>query len=637
MTRLQDARFDTRDRRKGWLWLLSLLLVGVGARLWLIQDFGTPLPFWDQWDETRVVFIPFFQGKLSLAALLSPHNEHRIFFTRVYDLSLLLLDGQWDNQLQMVGNVFIYSATITGFGWLLGRLLGRNFWLLITLPLMLILALPFAWENTLSGFQSQVYFMTFFSLLTLWLLGFFRPGSLPWSCGVLTAFCSLFTMGAGFLAPAAACALVTLRILTGPAAWKQGWPTLAASLVLVGLGLALKVDVPYHRTLQAHSITDFLLYLSRYLAWPWIVLPPFALFSLLPLLLLAWLWLRHPQVRMPAEEIVLVVGLWAILQAVASAYARGGQTYPQWRYMDSAAFLMISNVLSLALLGSRHRQRLPFPSCFRAGASLWALACASGLVLLCWRAWTVDIPLRQMQHWLQLLTARAYLATGDASYLEVRRPEFLARYALGADPRTRARALVEMLQAPYVRSLLPACARDPLILLPESALGFVTNGAALAKPDGLWDLSWGSYTTAGAAAKGRFESLPVPASKLPFLEFSVAGDLSQPGLALSLVDLNSGKITPVEPCPPPGAQWQSCRVKAPRGPFKIVAQDNSATGWFAFKAPRELGRLSFWAIQLLRSRKILAVRGAGLAPLQPRNAVRPQLAPRSSSDPRHPG
>ena len=207
----------TSGRLDGLLWMLSLLLVGAGARLWLIQTFGTPLPFWDQWDETRVVFVPFFQGKLSLADLLSPHNEHRIFFTRVYDLSLLLLNGQWDNQLQMVANVFIYSATLAGFGWLLGRLLGRNFWLLITLPLMLTLALPFAWENTLAGFQSQVYFMTFFSLLTLWLLGFYKPGSLPWSCGVLTACCSLFTMGSGFLAPASVCALVTLRMLVRPA------------------------------------------------------------------------------------------------------------------------------------------------------------------------------------------------------------------------------------------------------------------------------------------------------------------------------------------------------------------------------------------------------------------------------------
>ena len=75
---------------RAWLWALSLFLVGLGAKLWLILRFGTPLPFWDQWEEARVVYLPYFEGKLSLAGLFSAHNEHRIFFTRIYGLGLLL-------------------------------------------------------------------------------------------------------------------------------------------------------------------------------------------------------------------------------------------------------------------------------------------------------------------------------------------------------------------------------------------------------------------------------------------------------------------------------------------------------------------------------------------------------------------
>src|SRR5208337_5623112 len=70
-------------RYKGWLWMLSLFLTGLGAKMWLIHKFGAPLPFWDQWEDARVVFVPYFEGKLSLAALFSPHNEPRIFFTRL--------------------------------------------------------------------------------------------------------------------------------------------------------------------------------------------------------------------------------------------------------------------------------------------------------------------------------------------------------------------------------------------------------------------------------------------------------------------------------------------------------------------------------------------------------------------------
>ncbi len=342
--------------------------------------------------------------------------------------------------------------------------------------------------------------MVLFSLATIWLVGFHRTGSLPWVCGALAAFCSLFTMGAGLFASAVVCALAGVRILTQPSSWRQNWPAIAVGLVALGLGLALRVTVPYHEMLKAHSISEFLVTLGRYLAWPWIVLPPYTAFNLFPLLMLAWLYLRHREARGPAEEMVLGVSLWALLQAVASAYARGGQTYPQWRYMDLSCFLMIANVLSLVLLGSRHRERLPLKRYFRAASLLWTLACALGLGLLCWRAWTVDIPLRQMYHRLQLLTTRAYLATGDRQYLEVRRPEYLARYRLAATPASGQGIWWIWLNAPgSVRCCLHVRVTR-CNMTPESVGCFTTNGIDLARPNIPGNVSWSSF------ARERFRS-----------------------------------------------------------------------------------------------------------------------------------
>jgi hypothetical protein len=403
-----------------------------------------------------------------------------------------------------------------------------------------------------------------------------------------------------------------VRILTQPSSWRQNWPAIAVGLVALGLGLALRVTVPYHEMLKAHSISEFLVTLGRYLAWPWIVLPPYAAFNLFPLLMLAWLYLRHREARGPAEEMVLGVSLWALLQAVASAYARGGQTYPQWRYMDLSCFLMIANVLSLVLLGSRHRERLPLKRYSRAASLLWTLACALGLGLLCWRAWTVDIPLRQMYHRLQLLTTRAYLATGDRQYLEVRRNEYLARATVAAaTPSARAQALVDMLNATRIRSLLPACARDPLQVTPESAGCFTTNRLRFTRPDIPGEIAWGSFAQEALARNRRFESLPVPGSKLPYLEIAVAGDLPGPGMSLQLLDLTSGRISDIKPRQAPGDHWHGCQVKAPAGQFKIVAQDNSDPGWFAFKPPREVGWVSFWATRALNAWHYLLFIGLG--------------------------
>lgn len=151
-----------------------------------------------------------------------------------------------------------------------------------------------------------------------------------------------------------------------------------------------------------------------------------------------------------------------------------------------------------------------------------------------------------------------------------------------------------------MRGILPACVRDPLKVVPESVTGFVTNGAARAKPAIPGEVSWGACARDGRANKGWFESQPVCRSKLPFLEFRVAGDLGQRGLSLTLIDLSSGKATAVKPRQPPWDNWQTCRVRAPQGDFRIIARHESDRGWFAFQAPRELGWLS-WAAAGLAS------------------------------------
>jgi hypothetical protein len=595
------------------------------------------LPFWDQWDDTRTVFCPYFQGKLTLASLLSSHNEHRILLTRVYDLALLLINGQWDNLVQMVANVFLYVGALTGFAWLLAWVLGQRFWPLLALLFMVVLATPITWENTLYGYDSQYYLIVCFALATIWLLGFHKPGTLRWWGGAVAAVASLFAMSAGLLGAAAVVGLLVLRMLVrgpwrarpqsspvphgqGPSSeapprasfpepsgppredsgetvagvLRSALPTLAVCFGVIVVGLAMKVEVPFHQVLKAHSLTQFLVFLGKCLAWPWIVLPLFAIFNQFPLLLLAWVYWRDEQARSTAEELVLTLGLWGGLQAVAMAVARGAYVYPQWRYMDSLCFIMVANALSLALLATRHQNRLPLRRYFRPCTGLWVLASSVGIVLLCDRAWQVDIPLRVMHQGQQLFTTRAYLATGERKYLETREKEYLIRWATPSEPQDNPAATIRMLNQPHMRELLPACARDPLPVRPASVTGFWTNVEVPAGPAVPGETAWSSFAPSGvgAAATGRFESQPIPAPKLAYLEFRVAGDMGQPGLSLKLTELKSGKTTEIMPRKPPGGNWESCQVKAPAGEFKIIASDESGSGWLAFQPPREMGWLS---------------------------------------------
>jgi hypothetical protein len=129
-------------------------------------------------------------------------------------------------------------------------------------------------------------------------------------------------------------------------------------------------------------------------------------------------------------------------------------------------------------------------------------------------------------------------------------------------------------------------------VMPAFVSGFVTNGVSLTRSGVPGEICWGSFVQAGVSGLGRFESAPISATRFPFLDFRIAGDLGKPGLSLSILDLHSGKTKSVAPPKPPGPQWQTYRIKAPRGEFKIIAEDASEKAWFAFQPPREIGWLS---------------------------------------------
>ena len=631
----------------GWLWMLSLFLVGLGSRLWLIHQCGSPVPIWDQWEEARVVYLPFFDGKLTLGALFSAHNDHRILFHRLYSLGLLLLNRQWDGELQMVGSAIMQCFTMTGLGWLMTRWMARKYWPLIWLPLALVLALPFGWENSISGFQSFFYFCVLFSLLTLWLLGMHSPRSPLWWCGAAAAIMVLFTLSSGFLAAVAVFGLCGIRILKRPKSWKRQAPTMAFCVAVGIAGLLLLVDVKHHHIYRAHSAAEFVSAFANNLAWPWIVVPPFALLNLLPPALLAWCYFQDKEDR-PAEELTLGLTLFVLLLGAAAAYARGAEGKgPGWRHMEFSSFILVVDCFSMALLlshywggndgipaifsrlgrkagsdarvtGGSRLARLARPI-LSAEFVLWGVGTAVGLVMLNLRAWQIDIPEREFYSRCHLRFSRAFMATDDPRVLDNKPKPELPLFEFNPDPHAPpplhvGKLLATTLRNPRIRQILPACMREPLGVSPnlEATHGFVTNGFRLAHREPPTERSWGSYTSKGPAATGTFESLPVRKSALPYLEITVAGDLGQKDLSLDLVDLTTGRRVAVKPSRTPGAKWLDCYVKAPPGEFKLVARDASETGWLAFKAPRELGRLSFWAIRMLGAWECCLIAGLGL-------------------------
>jgi hypothetical protein len=574
---------------------VSLFLTGFGAKLWLIGRFGSSLPFWDQWAEAPWAYMPYFEHHLTFLKLFSGHNETRPFFSRVYALGLLLLSGQWDARVQMVLNAAIHALTITGFGWVIARSIGRQCWPWLWLALAAVIVLPFAWENTLAGLHSQFYFMVMFSLATLWLLVRHPAWSWPWWLGVLTGICAIFNVASGFLAASAVFVMLLIKIAKRRENWQQHVPTLAVCALISIAGVLLKADAPYHARLQAHSVSDFAVALGNNLAWPWIVVPYFAPLNCLPLFIVFILYLRSRERELPAEELALTTGFWILVSAAATAFARGtnGAT-PQWRYMDATSFAFTANAIATLILLHRWRGSPALLRFGRAAALAWVMVNAAGLILLTRRAWQVDIPERDFYLHAQLKRVRAFMATDNMACLDAK--------VLEERPFPHPNRVAWILRDPDIRSRLPACARDPLAVTPSPGTTnvFVPRGWNLRKPDPPTEVSWGSFNAKGAAATGTFESQPVRASRFPYLQIEVAGDLGQPGLSLELVDTATKERTPVKPRHPPGTGWEACEVKAPKGDFTIFAADKSPTAWFAFKEPREMARVPFWNLEFIR-------------------------------------
>ncbi len=430
--------------------LLALFLCVLGARLWLVNRYGNALPYWDQWDgEGGELLRPWLDGQLHPADLFIPHAEHRIVPTRLTALALAAITGRWDARREMIFNAALVAAIAVALANLLAGERRRT--AAASLGVAALFALPFAWENTLAGFQSQFYYLLGASLLTLWGLGTRPAGSPGWWLGAAGAFGALVCMGSGLLAAMAVglwtlCRLVPAR--RGPTGGELA--TLAVCLAAVALGVWTRVPVPQHAGLRVENAGKFVVALGRCLAWPRVTEPAWGLVMAAPLALLAVAHFARPAAAAdPAADRRLLLGTWVALQAAAMAYARGaGDFPPQSRYMDLLGLGALLSALALPGLVARA------PAGWRretaaALAGLWGACLLVGLGGLTEKNFTRDLPERTARQGSGAAAAYRYLATGDRRLLLDGPPDD------AHVPYPNVPYLLDLLDHPGIRRLLP--------------------------------------------------------------------------------------------------------------------------------------------------------------------------------------
>ena len=580
------------------------------SKLFLMYHNPVTAPYWDQWDgEARTLYLPFQSSSLTWFQMFAQHNEHRFFFSRLLALDLLIVNGQWDPRVQQVVNAALHSLVAVLVVAILWSAQQRRRLGLLVFIGALTFALPFAWENTLLGFQSGFYFLVLFSILGLWLTMTSRARTFQWALGWLCAFCGLFTGAGGLLLPVAIAGVAALTVVNDRREWPESRSTLAAAGAILAVGLlTASPPLPYHEVLRAKTMSDFSGALGRNLAWPYVTRPHVTVVMWLPLgALLFMVALRRAQMTL-LERFTIGLGFWVFLHAGAFAYARGaGAPVPAARYQDFLSFGFVANAMAAVAALDRMTSG---PAARRVAAIVlmsWFLVPVAGLHGLVRETQTALSLWRQ--YWrAQASNVRQYVLAGDLA-------EFASKRPIEQLPYPDAQILAALLREPQIRRILPPAVREPVRVEPRMVTNdaFVLEGVPPTTSRDPAARSWGSYTSQGAHSRGRFESQPLESCQSGNkLQFEVAGYLSAQDQYLAVTNLESGREQHVKVGKVAREGWTSALISCPAGPYAIMAVDARLDQWLSFREPVEVGRVSplvEWLIALSPQLLVVATLG----------------------------
>lgn len=557
--------------------LLALAVWGVivGAKLTVIERSGTDLPFWDQWaKEGELMHAPWLERGEFWTNLFVPHNEHRIAPTLATNLALVAASGQWDARVQSVISGALHALLLAGiFLWASGHTSRRHAVMLALLAAMTGAA-PISWENLLSGFQSQFYFLALFSLGALGGLLLSRAWALTWWLGLASGALALVSMGSGLLCAAPIAAVALVRLVTERDAWRGHLATLLAGLVLGGVGWLLHTPTPWHEPLHARSLAVLANYAARCLAWPthdrvWLAA---VIWSPWLALAVSWFWRRlRGQRAGRAQDLVIAVGLWILAQVAAVSYARAGAGGPPAnRYGDLFALALPVSFLALTWL-------LPATRMARSLTLLWLGFVAVAMGWTAGTVWTGPLVDKQREHRTYERHVADFVRTDDYAALEKRLPDL---------PFPIADWLARILRRPAIRAVLPASVRSPL------AIKNLADDTATPAPP----LAHRATRALLQAGEWRSDVLPLGRG---WWKFETAGNLGFPGCTLRLVAESDGRtLATIAPSKAAGPTWRAAYVPAPTEPARLVATNDGSGRWCAFSEPVEMSATSyqFWRL-----------------------------------------
>lgn len=425
-----------------YLWFALIVL---GVKLLIIANYGNATPFWDQWDAEAVLYRKLLEGNLSWNDLLAPHNEHRIFTTRLFDIAIFCLNGKiWNPILQMQVNAVIHVLALVLLIFYTAKTLSPAYRNTILVFCTVIFSIPFGWESILFGFNVQFYFLLLFSFIFLWAMADYKTYSIKWWLGIIAGILSFLSLASGAITLIAGLITLIFRRYINK---EKNAVAISAILIVIALAIAaiiLTPTIPRHFPLQAHSIIQFLFGFASIFAWPAHSIIIGGLVIQTPILLLIFYVLYKPEYRTTTLLFLVSIGLWLFGQFAAIAYGRA-VGFDASRYSDLFAIGFVANFASLAILLDKAPSTAKLY--FSALGGLWIATVLLGFECSAEKL-SRELKNKFITGREEEKNVRAYLCTSDFSYLQ-NKPLLHIPYP---DPNL----LKSRLDNPTIRSFLPS-------------------------------------------------------------------------------------------------------------------------------------------------------------------------------------